>query len=143
MDHETELTAIHALSTHEARHDMLHSTLSKHDFMARHRRWRAMTAADLTLLAEEDGKLQGFVFAVPDLLQEERREPVDTLIIREVCVRSGRRADAVRASLLCQVYERARKRGLRRVIHALVPDDKPGPTAGEVIRQYALFARGI
>lgn len=140
---DLELDGVHALLLREQKHLTLQGTMSRQAFIAKHRRDKAVTVPDLTLLAEHEGKLVGAIFAVPDLLQRERQAEVDTLVIRQRLLGSSRAAASIGKALLTELFQRARKRGFTRVIHALIPDTEAAVPGAEVIRRYALLTKPL
>ena len=144
---EQELGAIHALVSHHFDEHPLYSPMSKQAFIDKHLRARSTILPDLTLLAEVDGKLVGFIFAVPDLLQERRGHEIDTLVVRTLASAPERRYAGLGRLLLAQVHTRAADRGFRHVIHALLPEsshwESLGQRSARIIRQYAIFLREL
>lgn len=144
---EKELGAIHALVTHHFDEHPLYSPMSKQAFIDKHLRARTIIMPDLTLLAEVNGKLVGFIFAVPDLLQERRGKEIDTLIVRTLASAPERQYAGLGRLLLSTVRTRAGERGFRHVIHALLPEsshwESLGQRSARVIRQYTIFQRQL
>lgn len=144
---EQELSAIHALVSHHFDEQPLYSPMSKQAFIDRHLRARTIILSDLTLLAEVKGKLVGFIFAIPDLLQERRGQEIDTLVVRTLASAPERHYAGLGRLLLSTVHGRASERGFRHVIHALLPEASHWETLGRrsarTIRQYAIFLREL
>ena len=144
---EQELGTIHALVSHHFDEHPLYSPVSKQVFIDKHLRARSIILPDLTLLAEVDGKLVGFIFAVPDLLQERRGQEIDTLVVRTLAGAPERQYAGLGRLLLSTVHARAAERGFRHVIHALLPESSHWETLGQrsarTIRQYAIVLREL
>lgn len=142
---EQELAAIHTLASHHFDEHPLFSPMSTQAFVHKHLRARSIVLPDLTLMAEVDGKLAGFIFAVPDLLQERRGHEIDTLIVRTLASAPVRQCAGLAKLLLSKVHTRAKERGFRHVIHALLPESSQWRRLGEqsarTIREYAVFER--
>lgn len=93
------------------------------------------------LIAEskEEGPL-AFILAVPDHIGGAS----ERLVIKTVAARETRGARGLGTYLVELVHRRARERGFRRVIHALMHDENSSTKIvanGEVMRRYVLFGR--
>ncbi|WOB42246.1 GNAT family N-acetyltransferase [Thermoleptolyngbya oregonensis NK1-22] len=144
---DAELERIHALSLVAFQHNFLYSPISQAEFLTQYRQVRPYVQPELVLLAEQEPQLVGFLFAVPDLLQAQRGETVDTVIIKTVAVLPGRRYAGLGNVLVARVQAIAHDLGYRRAIHALMHDDNNSRNLSSryahSIRRYTLYARKL
>src|SRR5262249_46351475 len=84
---DEELSRGHALPLPRLRNHFLYTPISLEDFLAQYAPIRPHIRPELVLLAEKEGELIGFAFCIPDLLQAQRGETVDTLILKTLVVR--------------------------------------------------------
>lgn len=144
---EEELLAVHQLSLSSFRRNFLYTDLSAGDFVAQYLPVRPMLVPELVLLAELEGRVVGFVFAVPDLAQTQRGEKVDTVILKTVAVEPGRHVAGLGAVLVARIHREALRLGFRRVIHALMHENNPSlnlsARQADPMRRYTLFARPL
>jgi GNAT superfamily N-acetyltransferase len=144
---EDELCRIHALSLESFEGNFLYTRLGEEEFVGQYRGLRPHVVPELVLLAERDGLLVGYLFAVPDLLQARRGQPVDTVIAKTMAVHPGCGGGGLGTLLMARTHEAARRLGYRRVIHALMhqanPSRKISGHGARLIRRYTLFARPL
>lgn len=146
-DFERELAAIYALSTASFCGNFLYTPIAEAEFIAQYRKARPYIRPELTLLAEADDRLVGFLFALPDALQAARGEPVDTIIVKTVAVLPDRQCAGLGGWMVGRVQEIAHELGYRRAIHALMHDDNRSRNISNhyarPIRRYTLYARRL
>jgi GNAT superfamily N-acetyltransferase len=140
-----DLHKIHGVASHAFRQHLLYSQISFLDFADYYKQLRTRVPLDLTLLAEQRGRLVGFVFAVSDLLQQQRGKPVTSVIVKSLAILPDPNLWGLGQWLLERVHEMARKRGLHRAIYALLRD-KPSARKRTAIyarriRGYTLFSK--
>lgn len=144
---DTELARIHALSLVAFQRNFLYSPISQTEFLTQYRQVRPYVQPELVLLAEQDERLVGFLFAVPDLLQAQRGETVDTVIIKTVAVLPGRAYAGLGNVLVARVQAIAHQLGYRRAIHALMHDGNNSRNLSnryaDSIRRYTLYSRKL
>jgi GNAT superfamily N-acetyltransferase len=146
-DADQDLRRIFRLSLDSFQANYLYTPIEEDEFLEQNRRLLPHVLSDLVLLAERDGDLVGFLFAVPDLLQRQRGRRVDTIIIKTVAV-SPTVASAGLGSLLVGLAQRrAREMGFTRAIHALMHEQNFSRNISRhyahTIRRYALFVRSF
>jgi len=144
---DEELRRVHALSLLSFRDNFLYSPISEADFLAQYTPIRPYLRPDLVLLAERDGELVGYIFAVPNLLQARAGRPVDTAIVKTMAVRPDHGGFGLGSLLMARIEQAIRAAGFTRAIHALMHEANrskriSGHTA-RVIRRYTLFARPL
>lgn len=144
---EAELQRIHQLALQSFRHNFLYSPISQTEFIAQYRPIQPYIDPELVLLAEQDTQLVGFLFALPDLLQAQRGEPINTLIIKTVAVLPGRMYAGLGNLLVAQVQAIAHQRGYARAIHALMHQANNSINLShryaQTIREYTLYGKKL
>lgn len=144
---DAELERIHALSLVAFQRNFLYSPISQAEFLVQYRQVRPYVQPELVLLAEQESQLVGFLFAVPDLLQAQRGETVDTVIIKTVAVLPGRIYAGLGNVLVARVQAIAYALGYRRAIHALMHDANNSRNLSSryarSIRRYTLYAKKL
>jgi GNAT superfamily N-acetyltransferase len=151
---EEELRRIHALSLVSFRDNVLYTPLDEAEFLEQNQRLLPFVRPELVLLAERPGSapeqprdLVGFLFAVPDVLQQRRAQAIDTVIIKTVAVRPGLTNAGLGSLLVAEVQQRAAALGYTRAIHALMHEQNVSRNISrryaETIRRYTLFAKRL
>ena len=144
---DEELRSIHALSCECFRDSPFFTPLGPDEFDKLYAPLRNCWRPELILLAECDGKLVGLVFAIPDLLQAERGENVDTIVIKSLAVHPSAAGNGLGTVLADQCHRAAERLGYRRAIHAMMHDGnystRISRRTASVIRRYALFGKRL
>lgn len=127
--------------------NFLYTPIERAEFFAMYERIRPRLRPDLVLLAECEGRCAGYLFALPDLPPAGGVGATDTVIVKTLAVRPGRRFAGLGALLLDRFREVARAAGFRSCIHALMHQANPSrnfsTTGHRVLRTYALLARDL
>ncbi len=144
---DEELRRIFHLSLVAFSRNFLYTPLAESEFMAENRAVLPLVRPELVLLAEREGDLVGFIFAVPDMLQARRGEALDTVILKTMAVHPDLAGRGLGALLMDDVQRVARDLGFRRAIHALIHEQNRSATLSaryaKPIRRYTLFSRPI
>lgn len=144
---DAELARLYDLVMVSFQRALLFAPISREEFMAQYTPLRALLIPQLVLLAEQAGRLVGFLLALPDLAQTQRGEPVDTVILKTVAVLPERRNAGLASALVALAQEEARRLGFRRAIHALMQagniSRKISAHYARPMRQYTLFAKPL
>lgn len=142
---ETELERVYQLSVISFRNNFLYTPIDRSEFINQYLQIKSYVNADLTLLAEHHHQLVGFLFAVPDILQLKRGEPVNTAIIKTVAALPGKTYAGLGGLLVSQAQTIAYQLGYQKVIHALMHEANNSRNLSNhyahSIRRYALFAK--
>ena len=142
---DTELKQLFRLSLDSFQANYLYSPIDEDEFLDQNRRALPFVVPDLVLMAERDSRLVGFLFAIPDILQRQRRDAIDTLIIKTVAVSPSMANHGLGGLLVGLVQRRARGLGFRRAIHALMHEQNVSRHISRryahTIRRYALYVR--
>ncbi len=145
---EEELRVIYRASLIIFRDNVLYSPIPEEEFLALYQPILPMAQPDTFLLAEREGELVGFVFGIPDYLQAQRGEQVDTLIIKTLARLPEREYAGLGAVLLrrCETIG-AEQLGYHRSIHALMHMNNASITlskrSAKAIRGYTLFGKDL
>lgn len=141
-----ELERIYAVSEIAFQGNVLYTPLPREEFLAMYAQVRPLMRQGLSFLAERAGAPVGFVFALPDLEQAKRGQPVDTVVIKTLAVLPGRDLAGLGKLLLEHCQHAARDAGWQRTIHALMHDGNTSRNLGDgavEIRRYTLLARRL
>ncbi len=142
---DEEMRRVHALSLLSFRNNFLYTPITQSEFLAQYTPIRPYMRPELVLLAERDGELVGFIFALPNLLQAQSGKPMDTAIVKTMAVHPDHGGVGLGSLLMARCQQAVRAAGFTRAIHALFHEDnRSGRISGHtarVIRRYTLFAR--
>jgi GNAT superfamily N-acetyltransferase len=146
-DVEGELGRIYAVSIASFIKNHLYTPLPEEEFRAQYRAVLPYGRPELTIIAEDGDGPVGFVFALPDLAQAQRGEPVDTVVVKTVAIVPERRHAGLGALLTESVQLRAAEMGFTRGIHALMYESNASRALSahyaETMRSYTLYARRL
>jgi predicted N-acetyltransferase YhbS len=144
---EAELHGIYQVAIASFRRNFLYTPITEDAFIAQYRPLLPYLNPELILIAEDDGKPVGFLFAIPDSLQAQRGEIVTTIIIKTVAVLPKRIYAGLGNLLVSSCQTRAYEKGFNRAIHALMHDGNPSLNLSrryaQTIRRYTLFAKPL
>lgn len=142
-----ELERIHKLSLISFSDNLLYTPIALSEFVAQYSQIEPCVDPNLVLLAEQNSDLVGFLFAVPDLLQAKRGEPIDTLVIKTVAVLPGRNYAGLGNLLVARIQSIAQQLGYRRAIHALMHSANSSSQLSrryaQPMRRYGLFGKAL
>lgn len=142
-----ELNLIYGISTLSFRHSPFYTQLDQLEFHDMYIGLEDYIKPELIFIAECLGKPIGFIFALPDLLQAQREQKVDTVIIKTVAVLPGRNYAGTGTVLIGRVQKAARELGYKKVIHALMLEGSVSSTISSrtayPFRRYALYAKEL
>lgn len=144
---EDELRNVYRLSLEEFAGNPLYTPIDEEEFIATYRGIAPHLVPELVQLAEHEGNLVGFVFAMPDLAQAHRGEAVDRVIIKTLAVAQAWRGAGLGGVLLDRMRATAHTLGFGRAIYALMHDANPSSRLasrfGRPFRRYAVFGREL
>lgn len=135
---EDELSRIHALSLQAFASNHFYQPISREDFLASYRPVLGAIDPELVLLAEDEaGGLVAFLFALPNFAEGAK----PTSVILKTYASQVKGAGSMLAN---EFHARAKARGFREVIHALMHESNLSAqhsdnTGGRVFRRYALW----
>lgn len=142
-----DLLQIHTVAQTVFRDHVFYQAMSEAEFVQQYETLRSFVPLDLVLLAEQEGRVVGFGFAAPDMLQAKRGEPIDTVVIKTLGVLPDREFAGLGQLLLEQLQQQAATLGFRRAIHGLVLEaghlQKISQRYAVPFRRYTLFAKEL
>lgn len=144
---DDELAAIHRMSLVSFAHNFLYTPLAESAFIAQYQQLKPLLDPRLVVLAEAENQLVGYLFALPNFAEQQRGEPILSVVAKTVAVLPGRRFAGLGAVLLDEIHQRAAALGYQRVFHALMHDSNNSRNlsgqSGETIRRYHLYWRKL
>ena len=142
---EQELKRIYDISVISFSKNFLYTPLDEDDFITQYQKVKALVQPDLTMIAEKDGSPIGYLFAIPDVNEQQRGEQVKTIIIKTVAVLPENSHAGLGALLVDKVQQKAREMGFQRAVHALMFDGNVSRNISghyaDVMRRYTLFTK--
>lgn len=144
---EHELGTLWRLATDAFTGGFLYTLVDEAEFRRMYAPRAAFARPELVRLIERRGEPIGFLFALPDMLQAPRGEPVDTAIFKTLAVARGQRRHGLGNWIVDSMMVQARELGFRRVVFALMHESNPSRRLGRgrmrEIRRYTLYARPL
>jgi GNAT superfamily N-acetyltransferase len=127
--------------------NFLYSPIGEAEFQAQYAQILPKVDPRLVLLAEHSGRIVGYVFALPDLLEAARTGRTGTVIVKTLAVHPAHAGGGIGGVLTDRVQQAAKGLGLTRVIHALMHESNVSQRIshryGHPFRRYALFSRRL
>lgn len=146
-DFSQELRTVYRLSIEAFQENVLYTPIDEKLFMQQYLPFADQLNPDYILMAEDaQGECCGFIFAVPDLLQTQRGEKINRLVIKTLAVHPGRRNGGLGAVLVDEVQKKALQDGLPNAIHALMYSKNNSTNIGKnstLMRRYTLLKRHL
>ncbi|MFB2920836.1 GNAT family N-acetyltransferase [Aerosakkonema funiforme] len=144
---EDELHRIYTVAIASFQGNFLYTHLKEDEFTAQYLPLLRYLKSELILIAEHDGNPVGFLFAIPDWLQAQRGENINTIIIKTVAILPKRIYAGLGNLLVAKCQAIAHQLGYSRAIHALMHDANPSRNLSrryaQTIRGYTLFAKQL
>lgn len=141
---DDDLRRIFRVAEVSFRDNFLYTPTSEAAFLLQYAEIGPLLDPDLVLIAEQGDEPVAFLFMIPDFNQG---SSPDTAILKTVATIPGRRTAGLGTFLVGDSHLRARRRGYRRVIHALMHDANPSirisRKSATPFRHYTLFAKEI
>ena len=146
-DLQRELERIYEISSVSFRDSPFYTQLDQAEFKETYLGLKSLIEPELIFFAEQLGKPVGFIFALPDLLQAQRGQHTDCVIIKTVAVLPGRRYAGTGTVLIDAVRQTAHAMGYKKAIHALMREDGVSSVISSrtacPFRRYALYAKPL
>ena len=140
-----ELDALYEVSIAAFAGNFLYTPISREAFHAQYGAILPQIDPRLVLLAEHGGTVVGYVFVVPDLLEQPRTGRVTTVIVKTLAVHPAHNGRGLGGLLVDRVQQAAAGLGFTRIIHALMfasnRSQQISRHYGAPFRRYAVFSR--
>ena len=140
-----ELDALYEVSIAAFAENFLYTPISREAFHAQYGAILPQIDPRLVLLAEHGGTVVGYVFVVPDLLEQPRTGRVTTVIVKTLAVHPAHNGRGLGGLLVDRVQQAAAGLGFTRIIHALMfasnRSQQISRHYGAPFRRYAVFSR--
>lgn len=144
---EDELYRLHALCLLSFSENFLYTPICAAEFMRMYLPLKDSICSELVLIAEYHGSPVGLVFGVPNYLQSDRGQAIDTLIIKTMAVHPAQRGIGLGSVLFARCHSAAQDLGYTRAIHPYMIEDnisrKISAHYARPIRQYHLFKKEL
>ncbi len=144
---EEELDSIYDVACTSFAGALLYSPISRQAFRANYEPLRPYLDPDFIRVAQHDERVVGFAFGIADFSALERGEQIDTVVGKTQAILPEPRYRGLGAVMLNDVRCAAHRRGMRRIIHALIREDNVAlnnsKRVATPIRGYTLYASKI
>jgi GNAT superfamily N-acetyltransferase len=149
-DFEGELRRVYPVVAASFARSLLASPISEDAFVAQYRPLESLLAPELAQIAESesDGNVVGFLLVLPDWLQAQRGELIDTAVVKTIAVLPEYTQRGLGILLGARAQAAGRELGYTRAIHALMHEDNisrrlSATYHGRVIRRYTLYTKTL
>lgn len=147
QNQDQELHRIYTVAIQSFRNNFLFTPIDEAQFIAQYQSLLPYIQPELVLIAEHEQNPVGFLFAIPDWLQKQRGEPLNTIIIKTVAILPKRIYAGLGNLLVAQCQQIAHQLGYSQAIHALMHDANPSRNLSSryatTIRRYTLFSKKL
>jgi GNAT superfamily N-acetyltransferase len=145
---EQELEIIFDISLKSFASNFLFSPISKIEFLGSYQKILPFALPELVLFAELEGQAIGYVFGMPDVLQKQRGETLDTFIVKTLAVLPEHMNKGLGSVLTYLVTQKALGFGFKKAIHALILETNQSQSiserfSGQLLRRYTLYAKSL
>jgi GNAT superfamily N-acetyltransferase len=144
---EEELTRIYALSRVAFAANFLYSPIDERAFLDLYRPIQPHVVPELVHFAEAEGRLIGFSFGTPDLLEVQRSGKARTMLIKSLAVHPDEGGKGLGAVLMDLPQRSAVELGFERGIQAFMEKENRSLAISghyaHTIREYTLFHRSL
>lgn len=137
-----ELAGMYRIAIDSFKDNFLYSPINEDQFNSMYEPLVQSIDERLVFIAEKDGEMAGFLFALPNKLLARGRD--DTVVIKTLARLTGDSYRGLGLALVSACHEKAGELGYKKIIHALYKDDNRSGTFSadaSLLRRYALFGR--
>lgn len=142
-----ELERIYEMSLTAFENNFLFMPVDEDYFTPQYQKIMKFIRPELVFLAEHNGELVGYLFGIPDMLQQKRKEEINTVIIKTVATLPGRLYAGLGQALIEQCHSAALELGYVKAIHALMYEGNNSKNISsyyaETIRRYTLYGKEL
>ncbi len=130
------------------RNNFLYTELPQDDFLRQYEKILPALRPELLIVAEQQTELVGFLLAAPDVLRQERGEPMDTFIVKTVGILPRLELGGLGTLLVGRAQQIGRELGFQRCIGALMHERNVlvrniSDAYGKPMRRYTLYAKDL
>jgi GNAT superfamily N-acetyltransferase len=145
---ERDLRSVYPVVAIGFSQSLLASPLGEEAFVAQYRALESLLVPDLVQIAETGERAIGFLLVVPNWLQAQRGELINTAIAKTAAVLPDYQQQGLGILLAARAQEAGRALGYTRAIHALIREDNVSRRLsdtyhGRVIRHYTLYMKEL
>jgi len=145
---DVELGRIFDLTLQSFTQNFLYTPLGKMEVLAQYKHILPYILKELVLIAEHKNETIAYLFALPDLAQQQRGEKLDTFIIKTLVTHPNYTGQGIATILTALVMQEAKALGFQKVIHALMISDNHSRKISQhyqqkELRRYALYAKTL
>lgn len=145
---ESELERVYPVVAAGFARALLASPISEDEFVAQYRPLASLLAPELVQIAETDERAVGFLLVVPDWLQAQRGERINTAVVKTLAVLPEYTRRGLAILLIERAQMSARELGYSRAIHALMHEGNVSRHLsvthhGRIIRRYTLYMKSL
>jgi GNAT superfamily N-acetyltransferase len=142
-----ELDCIYDVACASFADALFFSSISREAFRVTYEPIRPYLDADYIRVAQHEERVVGFAFGIPDFTALQRGQQIDTVVGKTQAVVPEPRYRGLGAVMLNDVRRSAHRRGMRRIIHALIREDNVALNNSKRVatpmRGYTLYASKI
>lgn len=144
---EEELAGVFDVSVVAFRNAYLYTPIGREQFVGQYSKIKSIVDPRLVLIAEQGGRVVGYMFGVPDVLEATRIGKADTVILKTLAILPDRSHAGLGSYLIARCQDAAREMGMTRSIFAFMHDSNHSKNIaaryGRPMRRYGLFARKL
>ncbi len=145
---ERELRRVYPVVAASFAASFLASPISEEAFVAQYRPLESLLVPALVQIAETDERVVGFLMVVPNWLQKQRGETINTAIVKTMAILPEYQRQGLGILLGARAQEAGIPLGYTRAIHALMHEDNlsrrlSATYHGQVIRRYTLYIKDL
>lgn len=144
---ESELHTLWTVACDAFAGNFLYTPIAETEFRSLYAAAIGSMPKDMVAIAEQAGRVAGFLVAYPDALQAARGERIDTVVLKTLAIVGAQKRRGIGRWLFDHAIAAARDAGYRRAIFALIHDDNPSARLGgdrrRIFRRYTLYGRPL
>lgn len=144
---EDELQQLYSLCLLSFSENFLFTPICEQEFMNMYLPLKSSIRPELVVIAEYQNAPIGLVFGIPNYLQAEQGQTIDTLILKLLAVHPAHRGIGLGSVLFARCHSAAQDLGYTRAIHTYMIEDnisrKISAHYGGPIREYHLFKKEL
>jgi len=144
---EQEMRSLYTLSCEAFADNFLYTPISEGEFLASYRCLTPVIDCRLIYIARHQERPVGFCFCLPDVMQQQRGQQVDTAIMKTLAVLPAYQGLGLGGLLIAKSTQAAQRLGMRRSIHAMMHEENRSRLLNRSqmrdFRQYTLYGKAL